>query len=239
MNSANVTNPCESNGRSDKLSFREKILFALERFFPVVESAVAVAGNESEFEYAKASGSYAEHCEEVGGIEDKVVLDFGCGWGGETVWLAERCKTAMGCDINQSAVEDARVFSQKMGIRNIDFRVSTARELPFDDNTFDAIFSTNVFEHVMEVETMLKEIKRILKPGGHFVTQFGPLFYSPLGYHLCWATQVSWAHLIFGFKPVIEVRNTKREPICPKDWEQTGLGNCVIAIFAKRWLMLS
>src|SRR5690606_37426508 len=131
------------------------------------------------------------------GLDGKTVLDFGCGWGGESAWLAQRAGRVVGCDINPDALEDARRFQVRSGLRNLEFARCDDRTLPFDDATFDAVFSTNVFEHVMRPATMLSEIGRVLKPGGSFVTTFGPLFYSPLGYHLPWATQVPWAHVLF------------------------------------------
>ena len=199
------------------------MLLGLERFFPVNSAAPAVTGNESEFEYRKAAGSYQPHIDEIGDVRGKTVLDFGCGWGGETVWLGERAARAMGCDINPSALTSANEFAKRVGAENVSFAQSGTNTLPYADQTFDAIFSTNVFEHVMQPAAMLKEIRRVLKPGGRFISQFGPLFYSPLGYHLCWATQVPWAHLFFGFDAVIQVRNTKRDPWWPADWEETGL----------------
>ncbi|WP_432797497.1 class I SAM-dependent methyltransferase [Poriferisphaera sp. WC338] len=206
-----------------RLGIRARMLLGLEQLFPVLETAPAITGDESAFEYRKAAGSYQRHVDEVGGLDGKTILDFGCGWGGETVWLGERAKAAMGCDINKSALRDANDFARQMGAGNVKFAESGVNGLPYEDETFDAIFSTNVFEHVMQPAAMLSEIRRVLKPGGRFVSQFGPLFYSPLGYHLCWATQVPWAHLLFGFEAVIQVRNTKREPWWPKDWKETGL----------------
>lgn len=38
--------------------------------------------------------------------------------------------------------------------------------MPFEDNAFDYIFSSQVFEHVMDYDITLKEIRRLLKPGG-------------------------------------------------------------------------
>jgi len=205
------------------LSLRAKLLARLERRFPPLAETPVHSGDHARWEFAKAAGSYACFVDDLGGLAGKTVLDFGCGWGGESAWLAQRAEHVWGCDINTQALADAKRFKKEAAIANVDFTACGETMLPFEDETFDAVFSTNVFEHVMQPTAMLLEIKRVLKPGGSFVSTFGPLFYSPLGYHLSWATQVPWAHLIFGLGPVIEVRNTKRGPIHPDNWRDTGL----------------
>jgi len=213
------------------LSLRARLLLALERRFPTVDAPVH-GQEQAAYEYAKATGSYAPFVEAIGGLEGKTVLDFGCGWGGETAWLAERAERAVGTDIDASALDAARAFGRERAITNVTFEPCTDRTLPFEDGQFDAIFSTNVFEHVMRPTDMLREIRRVLKPGGAFVSTFGPLFYSPLGYHLPWATQAPFAHLVFGLRPMIEVRNLKRQPgIAVSTWEETGLNRITFAKF--------
>lgn len=215
------------------LSARARLLRSLERYFPPVADAPAASGEHATWQFGKAAGSYGPFVERLGGLAGKAVLDFGCGWGGETAWLAERATLACGCDINDDALRDAERFRVESGKANLRFAACTATTLPFADAQFDAVFSTNVFEHVMEPVAMLREIRRVLKPGGSFLSRFGPLFHSPLGYHLCWATQVPWAHLVFGLGPVIEVRNTKRSPIHPTSWRDTGLNEMTFAQFRR------
>jgi SAM-dependent methyltransferase len=43
------------------------------------------------------------------------------------------------------------------------------KTLPFPDNYFDSVFSTEVFEHVFNLEEMMKEIKRVMKPGARIL----------------------------------------------------------------------
>lgn len=213
------------------LSFRTKLIHKLAKIFPPLSASPAESGEHAQWEFKKASGSYQKYVDTIGGLQNKTVLDFGCGWGGETAWLANQCDHATGCDINTAALKDATAFKDQQQIDNVDFVQCTATTIDLPDNHFDAVFSTNVFEHVMNVPAMLNEIHRVLKPGGHFVTSFGPLFYSPLGYHLCWATQVPYAHLWAGLKPVIEVRNLHRSAIHPNSWEETGLNRITFKRF--------
>ena len=214
------------------LSLRAGLLLKLERFFPPLSSPTNHK-EAIEYECRKAGTSYAHLVEEVGELSEKQVLDFGCGWGGETAWLAKRAGKAVGCDINASRIQEAQRYQAQTGLSNLSFKLIPEDRLPFDDNTFDAIFSTNVFEHVMHPEHVLCEIHRVLRPHGSFVSTFGPLFYSPLGYHLCWTTQVPYAHLLFGFKPMMEIRNLKRTPFHPVNWEETGLNRITFSRFRR------
>ncbi|MCC7407762.1 MAG: class I SAM-dependent methyltransferase [Phycisphaeraceae bacterium] len=216
--------------RPARLSLRARLLVALEPLFPPV-AAPATSSEQSAYEYAKAQGSFADAVAELGSLAGKTVLDFGCGWGGETAWLAERCAFAHGCDVDPNSLAQAEQFRRHRNIHNMAVAPVRNDRLPFADDTFDAVLSTNVFEHVMNPVAMLSEIRRVLKPGGSFITRFGPLFYSPLGYHLCWATQVPWAHLWLGLNPIIEVRNQRRSPIHPTSWEDTGLNRITFARF--------
>ena len=214
----------------NKLSLRASLLKKLELYFPVAWAPVE-QGELAKYELCKAEGSYSRFVEQLGGLQNKTVLDFGCGWGGETAWLAERAEFAFGCDINQSALDDANALKAHTGQTNLEFKLATTTTLPFEDNTFDAIFSTNVFEHVMNIPEVLCEIHRVLKPGGSLLTQFGPLFHSPLGYHLPWVTQVPYAHLVFGLKSIMEIRNQRREPMDVKSWQETGLNKLTFSQF--------
>ena len=228
--------PAPADGRSipspaGQLSFRARLLHRLEAFFAPV-SAPQEPGEHASYEYAKAAGSFQKLADEIGGLAGKRVLDFGCGWGGETVWLAERAGEAVGCDIDPQSIADAQRFKSKMGRANVSFTLIENDRLDCADVSFDAVFSTNVFEHVMQPQRMLGEIRRVLKPGGSFLSTFGPLFYSPLNYHLPWVTQVPWAHLLFGLGPMIELRNTLRPPIAVSSWKQTGLNGITYHKFA-------
>ena len=209
------------------------MLSSLERWFTTVD-APQKQGEHAAYEYAKAASSFAVAAEEIGGLAGKRVLDFGCGWGGETAWLAERAAEAVGADIDHNALADAQAFAARRELRNLSFVHIKNDRLPLADDSFDAVLSTNVFEHVMRPAATLREIHRVLRPGGSFLSTFGPLFYSPLGYHVPFATQVPFAHLLFGHRAVIEVRNTKRPPIAAISWEQdVGLNRITYRKFAQ------
>jgi len=212
------------------------LLLQLERVFPTVD-APATREAISAWELGKATGSYQPFIDEVGGIDGKTVLDFGCGHGGETLWLAQHGATAIGVDIDEHSLGECHRLAATHPFPDPDrlqFKQAGPQTLPLPNNHVDLVLSTNVFEHVMDIPAMLSQLHRVLKPGGSLMTRFGPLFYGPRGYHLSWATQVPWAHLLFGIKPVIAVRNAKRQPaIAPSSWEQTGLNRLTFARFKR------
>lgn len=90
------------------------------------------------------------------------VLDVGCGVGSVVHALTVRGSDAYGVDPNATAIEQAH---HGPGI----FRVSDAYPLPFDDASFDAVGSFTVLEHVMDPVITLREMVRVVKPGGRIV----------------------------------------------------------------------
>ncbi len=96
------------------------------------------------------------------------VLDLGCG---EGVYIKRIKKinhsiNAYGVDISSEIIKKA-----KKEASDIDFQSASVYQLPYLDNFFDLIYSIDVIEHLDNPEKMLKEVKRILKPGGIFIIQ--------------------------------------------------------------------
>lgn len=96
------------------------------------------------------------------------LLDCGCGPGTITTDLAEIVSPAeaVGIDVEQTQITSARAYAEKRGIHNIRFQVASIYELPFPDGSFDAVFMHGVVEHLKEPGSALKEVHRVLAPGG-------------------------------------------------------------------------
>ncbi len=107
------------------------------------------------------------------------VLDCGCGTGTLTVAAKRVVGTSgrvEGIDISTDQLEIARKNSRAAGL-DIEFHEGSVDELPFPENSFDAIFSTLMLHHVPEdvKRGAFHEMRRILKPGGRVViADFGP-----------------------------------------------------------------
>ena len=105
-------------------------------------------------------------------IEDSNVLELGCGSGGYAIYVAERtaCRIT-GLDLNAQAIRNAnRLARTRDMLPQVRFlRADLTKKLPYDHNTFDAIFANDVLCHVPNRPILLTEIFRILKPGGRML----------------------------------------------------------------------
>jgi SAM-dependent methyltransferase len=92
------------------------------------------------------------------------VLDLGCGDGQLTERLIATGASVTGVDLSPEMLAAARS-------RGIDAHEGSAESLPFADRSFDAVFSNAVLHWVRNQDTMMGEVRRVLKPGGRFVAE--------------------------------------------------------------------
>jgi ubiquinone/menaquinone biosynthesis C-methylase UbiE len=96
------------------------------------------------------------------------LLDCGCGVGSITLDLAEIVAPGqvIGLDTDSEQLEIARSQAQKRGLTNVNFEIANVYELPFADASFDAVLAHTLLIHLNDPLKALKEMRRILKPGG-------------------------------------------------------------------------
>ena len=96
------------------------------------------------------------------------LFDCGCGPGTITVDLAQEIApgAAIGIDLREHALTHGRELAQERGITNVAFRAASIYQLPYADASFDAAFACAVLQHLAAPLAALKEIRRVLKPGG-------------------------------------------------------------------------
>lgn len=97
------------------------------------------------------------------------VLDIGCGDGYPTLIIAPYCKKITGIDFSEKRVQKSRENALNRGIKNTDFIKMSAENLDFPDNHFDVVAGTSVIEQINNPGPALREIFRVLKPGGKAV----------------------------------------------------------------------
>ncbi|MEC3975051.1 class I SAM-dependent methyltransferase [Amycolatopsis sp. H20-H5] len=93
------------------------------------------------------------------------VVDVGCGPGSITLGLAPGSRV-LGVDRDAGQVELARTAARRAGASTVDFMAASIYALPIADATMDVAFAHALFEHLANPAAALKELRRVLKPGG-------------------------------------------------------------------------
>ena len=127
------------------------------------------------------------------------VLDLGCALGGPARLLAAEfdCRVT-GLDVMEEYIEAAEMLTRMAGLaERVTFRAGNMLEMPFDDESFDAVWSQHTFMNIEDKAHLFGEIRRVLRPGGRLI------FYevmsgghSPIHYPVQWASDASIDFLV-------------------------------------------
>ncbi len=96
------------------------------------------------------------------------VLDVGCGGGLLAEEFAALGARVTGVDPSVDSLAVARTHARESGLA-IDYREGVGEQLPLADSSFDAVYCCDVLEHVDDVGRTVREIARVLRPGGTFL----------------------------------------------------------------------
>jgi GT2 family glycosyltransferase/SAM-dependent methyltransferase len=99
-------------------------------------------------------------------VKGMTVLDIASGEGYGSHILSQSAKRVSGVDIDPDAVASA---GAKYRGDNLEFVVGNCLDIPFEDQTFDAVVSFETIEHIRDCEEFVAEVKRVLKKGGIFI----------------------------------------------------------------------
>lgn len=128
-----------------------------------------------------------DRVEETYPVQGKTILDYGCGFGSLSEKLLER-----GADVYPVEIDPKRAKIAHENLRGRAQTVMIGEGLPFARESFDAVISMDVIEHVYPVESLseyLSEAFRVLKPDGVFYAEMTP-YNSVTGHHLLQVTHL-------------------------------------------------
>lgn len=164
-------------------------------------------------------------------VNDRNVLDFGCGTGRQSVAMAKDLGAAVtGLDTNLSILQDAEALAAEHHV-NSD-RCRFIGEL--GDEKYEIIFSQNAMEHFPDPAAILDVMKRHLAPTGKILVTFSPPWFAPYGHHMHFFCKLPWLNLIFSEKTVMKVRAKYRDDGATKYTEvESGLNKMTLAKFER------
>jgi len=99
------------------------------------------------------------------------VLDVGCGIGGSSRHIARKYGgTGVGITLSPVQAARANALSEQQGLGDrLTFQVADALDMPFDDNSFDLVWSMESGEHMPDKRQFVSELARVCKPGGTII----------------------------------------------------------------------
>ncbi|MCS7197920.1 MAG: methyltransferase domain-containing protein [Candidatus Bipolaricaulota bacterium] len=97
------------------------------------------------------------------------VLDVACGTGLVSFVLAPYAREVVGIDISPGMLAKAREIRHRREVRNVHFVLGEAEHMPFKDGEFDVVVCRLAIHHFPQPERELREMVRVLKPGGRLV----------------------------------------------------------------------
>jgi len=100
--------------------------------------------------------------------KDKKVLEIGCGVGTEILQFAKNESIVIGIDLTKKAIEITKKRFELYKFKGR-FMQADAENLPFEDNTFDLVYSLGVLHHTPNTKKAIREAYRVLKPNGKII----------------------------------------------------------------------
>ena len=117
----------------------------------------------------------------------KKYLEIGSGTGRMLNFFHEKAYDIMGVEMNWAYIEKSREIYGDIPISKV-----KSVMLPFEDKTFDIVMSFDVFEHIPDSDTHLKEVNRVLKDNGYYVLQTPNKYTNAVFETIRWKSFTKW-----------------------------------------------
>lgn len=139
-----------------------------------LESAIqrqfgAAAARYAASDYHGAGADLAAMLDAASPRADERVLDVGCGAGHTALAFAPRVREVVGLDLTEAMLAEASALAARRGIRNLRTEQGDAMALPHADASFDLVTCRQCAHHFERPALALREIARVLRPGGRLV----------------------------------------------------------------------
>ena len=157
------------------------------------ERLTSAVGGQIEIEHLHRYFLAREYC------RCKHVLDIASGEGYGAAYLAQVAQTVVGVDLDQQSVEHANLSYARANLRYLE---GSATSIPLEASSVDIVVSFETIEHFAEQELFLKEVRRVLKPGGLFICStpdrdvYSPTDVPANPFHVLELTKAEYAELL-------------------------------------------
>jgi SAM-dependent methyltransferase len=145
-------------------------------------------------------------------LKNAVVLDVGCGHGSLCVDAAlSGARKVVGLDLDSHRINFANENLKQnypQLIEIIEFRDIDLQD--YNGSKFDVILSKDSFEHILDLDIVLENMKSHLNQSGRIYIGFAPLYCSPTGDHGRTKIPIPWGHLLISERIIIERLNRRR-----------------------------
>jgi SAM-dependent methyltransferase len=163
-------------------------------------------------------------------VDGRDVLDFGCGNGPLSLYLAatRSPRSITGVDLYADAIARAQTALAGMDsapAMPVRFRIGGADGMPVPDGSADTLLAFDCLEHVMDPAAILAEWHRVLRPGGKALIEWFP-YAGPHGPHMDSLIPIPWAHHIFGERAMFEACAALYDDPAfqPRHWDRDASG---------------
>lgn len=165
-------------------------------------------------------------------VSGKRIVDFGCGFGDQSVALVKKhgC-SVVGIDSSPATLRRARERARARGVssESLCFAEAVSADML---GRFHAVISQNSFEHFANPARVLEDMASLLKEDGVVLITFGPPWLAPYGSHMYFFCRAPWVNVFFPEETVMSVRARFRQDGAKRyEDAELGLNRMTIAKF--------